>query len=284
MSQAAVSDITRSMGDALNAFTFWVGDSLFAINLENVLSVEQDNSAIQPDPFEGRGSLGIVKHHGVPVRVFDFAEFLGISSCGEQKEALVSTLVTREQDHIDWLNALEHSIKTDEAFTKARDPHQCAFGQWYDHFETRDEELKEIMSQFDAPHQRIHALADRLLSLKEKGCSEQALRDLNMERITTLVELRRLFDRARGQIQDSIRSVLLFVTTDGKAPRVALRLDEISDMVSFSLEQITSTNALGVGENERLARALKGYLSTGADKDCLLVDVDGLLETVLANS
>jgi len=284
MSQAAVADITHNMGDALNAFTFWVGDSLFAINLENVLSVEQDNSAIQPDPFEGRGSLGIVKHHGIPVRVFDFAEFLGISSCSEQKEALISTLLTREQDHIDWLNALEHSIKTDEPFTKARDPHQCGFGQWYDRFETRDEELKEIMCQFDTPHKRIHALADRLLNLKEKGHSEQALNELGMERITTLVELHRLFDRARGQIRDSIRSVLLFVTTDGKAPRVALRLNEISDMVSFTLEQITSTHTLGVGSDERLARALKGYLSTGSDKDCLLVDVDGLLETVLANS
>ncbi len=281
MSQAAVSDLTHNMADALNAFTFWVGDSLFAINLDNVLSVEQDNSAIQPDPFEGRGSLGIVKHHGVPVRVFDFARFLGIDSCGEQKEALISTLVAREQDHIDWLDALEHSIKTNEPFTKARDPHQCAFGKWYDHFETRDEELKEIMQQFDAPHKRIHALADRLLNLKDKGQAEQALEELCLERGTTLVELRRLFDRARGQIHDSIRSVLLFVTIDGKGPRVALRLNEISDMVSFTPEQITSTRSLGVGEQERLADVLKGYLSAGSDKDCLLIDVDGLLETVL---
>ena len=282
MSQAAVSDLTQSMADALNAFTFWVGDSLFAINLDNVLSVEQDNCAIQPDPFQGRGSLGIVKHHGVPVRVFDFAEFLGIPSCSEQKEALISSLVAREQDHIDWLNALELSIKTDEPFTKARNPHQCAFGKWYDHFETRDEELQEIMCQFDTPHKRIHALADRLLNLKDKGHADRALKELSRERDTSLVELRRLFDRARGQIRDSIRSVLLFVTVDGKAPRVALRLNEISDMVSFTPEQITATSDLGVGDQERLARAMKGYLNTGSDKDCLLIDVDGLLETVLA--
>ncbi|VAW80362.1 hypothetical protein MNBD_GAMMA15-1403 [hydrothermal vent metagenome] len=284
MSQAAVSDITNSMADALNAFTFWVGDSLFAINLDNVLSVEQDNSAIQPDPFQGRGALGIVKHHGAPVRVFDFAEFLGINSCSDQKEALVSTLIAREQDHIDWLNALETSIKTDEPFTRERDPNLCAFGKWYDHFETRDEDLTEIMQQFDVPHKRIHALADRLLNLKNKGQADRALEELGLERTTTLVELRRLFDRARGQIRDSIRSVLLFVTIDGKAPRVALRLNEISDMVSFTLEQITSTTSLGVGDGERLASVLKGYLSAGSDKDCLLIDVDGLLETVLTAS
>ena len=281
MSQAAASDLTHSIADTLNAFTFWVGDSLFAINLNNVLSVEQDNSVIQPDPFEGRGSLGIVKHHGVPVRVFDFAEFLGIPSCGEQKEALINTLVDCEQDHVDWLDALENAIKNDESFNKARNPDLCAFGEWYDKFETRDEELKEIMCHFDTPHKRIHALADRLLSLKEKGHSEQALKELSLERDTTLMELRRLFGRAREQVRDSIRSVLLFVTIDGKAPRVALRLNEISDMVSFTPDQITSTTSLGVGNDERLARILKDYLSAGSDKDCLLVDVDGLLETVL---
>jgi len=284
MSQAAVSDLTRSMADTQNAFTFWVGDSLFAMNLENVLSVEQDSSVIQPDPFQGRGSLGIVKHHGVPVRVFDFAEFLGISSCGEQKEALINTLVAREQDHIDWLHALEHSLKSDEPFTRARNPHQCEFGKWYDHFESRDEELMEIVRRFDTPHKRIHALADQLLNLKDRGNIEQALKQLGVERDTTLVELRRLFDRARGQIRDSIRSVLLFVTTDGKAPRVALRLNEISNMVSFTPDQVTVTASLGVADDERLAGAMAGYLTTGDAEDCLLMNVDGLLETIFSTA
>lgn len=282
MSQAAVSDLTQ-MADALNAFTFWVGNSLIAINLDNVLSVEQDSSEIQPDPFQGRGSLGIVKHRGVPVRVFDFAEFLGISSCGEKKEEQIKTLMSREQEHIDWLNTLEHSIKTSEPFTKERNPHRCAFGQWCEEFETRDEELLDILRQFGEPHERFHALADRLLDLKKKGQSEQALKELNLERVTTLAQLQRLFDRARGQIRDSIKSVLLFVTTNGKEPRVALRLNEISDMVSFSPEQVTSTDSLGVSDDERLANVLTGYLCTDGNKDCLLVNVDGLLGAVLSS-
>lgn len=66
MTQAAVSGMAHNDGATRNAFTFWVGDSLIAISLENVLSVEQDCNSIQPDPFQGRGSLGIVKHRGVP--------------------------------------------------------------------------------------------------------------------------------------------------------------------------------------------------------------------------
>lgn len=281
MSQAAISDLTHTMADELNAFSFWVGDSLFAINLENVLSVEQDNCQIQPDPFQGRGSLGIVKHREIPVRVFDFAEYLGLNSCGEQKQQLLDTLTAREQDHVDWLNALEHSLKTGEPFTKARDPHQCAFGKWYDNFKTRDEELAAILGQFDQPHRRIHALAGQLLELKEAGEVDCAIQQLEIERVTTLSQLRRLFGRAREQIRDSIKSVLLFITVDGKEPRVALRLNEISDMVGFSADQVTATASLGIAESERLAGVFKGYLNTGAEHDCLLVDVEGLLSSIL---
>ncbi len=281
MSQAATSDLTRSMADELNAFSFWIGDSLFAINLDQVLSVEQDSSTIRSDPFSGRGALGIVSHRGIPVRVFDFAEFLGVNSCSDQKQELVDALAAREQDHVDWLNALEHTIKTDAVFTKARDPHQCAFGKWYDQFQTRDEELKDILEQFDVPHKRIHSLADQLLAIKENGDRDTALKLLETERITTLAQLRRLFDRARSQVHDSIKSVLLFITVDGKEPKLALRLNEISDMVGYSLAQVTATGSLGISEAERLGGVFSGYLNTDSEQDCLLIDVDGLLKSII---
>ncbi|MFQ5645059.1 MAG: hypothetical protein ACE5FQ_15390, partial [Thiogranum sp.] len=105
--------------------------------------------------------------------------------------------------------------------------------------------------------------------------------ELGIERTTTLAQLRRLFERARGQIRDSVKSVLLFITTDGKEPRVALRLDEISDMIGFRMAQLTQTDSLGISDSEYLAEVFAGYLNSGGDRDCLLIDVDGLLETIL---
>lgn len=281
MSQAAISDLTHTMTDELNAFSFWVGDSLFAVNLDNVLSVEQDNSSIQPDPFQGRGALGIVKHRGVPVRVFDFAEFLGVDSSGSQKEHLIRTLGELEQEHIDWMSALERALAGDESFTASRDPQHSAFSRWRNEFQTRDDELISIMKQLDEPHKRMYALADQLLTMKVRGRADDALQQLEIERSTTLAQLRRLFGRARDQVRDSIKSVMLFITIDGKEPRLALRLNEISDMVGFSLDRVTRTDALGVSNDERLAAVFAGYLDTGDDNDCLLIDVDGLLAAIL---
>ncbi|HHJ13774.1 MAG TPA: hypothetical protein ENJ79_05260 [Gammaproteobacteria bacterium] len=279
MSQPAASEQVQPLDETRDAFSFWVGDTLFALELRNVLSIEQDANEIHPDPFSGQGALGVVRHRGVPVRVFDFAGFLGIESCGQQKEALINTLSAREQDHIDWLDSLENAIRNDEPFTKARNPHQCAFGKWRDSFRSRDEELMNILAQFDAPHRRIHSLADRLLNMNDAGQRDEALRALELERVTTLAELRRLFEHARSQIRDSIRSVLLFVTLDGKEPRLALRLNEISDMVSFQPGNIAATHSLGIPAQERLARVFQGYIQAGGNQDCLLLDIEGLIES-----
>jgi len=53
-------------------------------------------------------------------------------------------------------------------------------------------------------------------------------------------------------------------------------------MVSFTPDQLTVTASLGVADDERLAGAMAGYLSTGDAEDCLLVNVDGLLETIFS--
>ena len=276
-SRAAIAD----EADKLSAFTFWIGNSLFAIDLRNVLSIEQEDSVIQPTPFGARGELGIIKHRGIPVRVFDLADFLGLTSSSEQMTALIEALVAREQDHIDWIDALEQSIRSEVPFTKARDPHQCAFGKWYDAFHSHDDELMEILARFDVPHKQIHSLADRLLGLRDAGRMEQALQILERERSTTLALLRRLFGRARGQIRERIKSVLLFITTDGKTPCLALRLNEIKDMVEFPSSALTVTNEIGIGDSEHLADVFIGYIDSGNERDSLLFDIDGLLAAML---
>jgi chemoreceptor zinc-binding protein len=40
----------------------------------------------------------------------------------------------RKNDHIHWVNEFERSIKNDEQINLNTDPHECAFGKWYDNF------------------------------------------------------------------------------------------------------------------------------------------------------
>jgi len=265
------------VGGELSAFTFWVGDTLCAVEVPHVLSVEQDLDRVQPTPFRIHGLIGAIKRRDRIVPVFDLALLLGMRLLSEQKEELIGDLSAREQDHIDWLDALMTSIRDKTPFTKARDPGQCAFGKWYAKFHSRDAELVAILAQFERPHRRIHALADRLLDRVATGQAERALRELAIERRTTLEELRRLFARARRQVRDSMKSVLLFLTSDGALPELALRLDEISDIVAYTRDRLLPATDLNHNRDDTLAEVFPHYIAQQDGPDCLLVDAERLV-------
>lgn len=114
--------------EALTVFTFWIGDELFAIDIANILSITQDLESLLKTPVKSKGLTGIINYLGNPVAVYNFAKMLNIPSTREIKSDLVDLLNAREKDHVDWVDALEKSLKEGVAFEKARDPHMCTFG------------------------------------------------------------------------------------------------------------------------------------------------------------
>ena len=267
-------------GDAYTVFTFWSGDQWFAANVVNILSVTQDLDDLQPTPFKLKGAIGTIRYQSKPVLICDFSQMLGIPAGRELREELIETLTAREQDHVEWLNALEDSLNNDVPFSKARDPHQCAFGKWYDNFKTRDSELMEILSRFDTPHKTIHALADELLGLKSAGQLDKALAKLQHARVNTLANLRKQFAYARDQISSSIRPVVLYLTTDGSTPLIGLMIDEINDVISFSKNEMNGLDSLSFANAIDCQEIFDGYLSKEGERDCLLINPNKIYASI----
>lgn len=267
-------------GDAYTVFTFWSGDQWFAASVSNILSVSQDLENLQPSPFELKGAIGTIRYQSKPVMICDFSKMLGIRSGRELRESLIETLTAREQDHVEWLNALEDSLNNDVPFSKARDPHQCAFGKWYDKFKSRDAELMDILSRFDAPHKAIHALADDLLGLKTTGQLQKALEKLGHARNNTLAQLRKNFAYARDQINSSIRPVVLYLTVDGSTPLIGLMIDEINDVVSFSKNEMHELSSLSFADAIDCQEIFDGYLSKDGQRDCLLINPNKIYASI----
>ncbi len=283
MNMASGSALMGEQTDSneLTVFTFWVGDELFAIDIANILSITQDLDSLTRTPVKSRGLNGIINYLGNPVAVYDFAAMLNIPSTRELKQELVALLDAREQDHIDWLNALETSLRDDVSFEKARDPRKCAFGKWYYQFSTRDEVLMEIMGRFEEPHNQIHALADELLDLKERGQLETALEKLQLAKLTTLNYLKKHFSHAREQIMDSLHTVVINVTNDGRTPVVALQIDEIHEVMNFSREDLVSLDQIGLDNIPGMDGFFRGYLRSEDNKrSCLLLDTRDLLNNI----
>ena len=263
--------------NGLRAFTFWVSDTLYAIDISKVLTISQEMGSIQSLPAKAKGLVGMVEFQGNAVPVLDFANMLGFASGIENSNSLIQLLADKEKDHIDWVEALEDSLVNGTPFIKAKDPHKCAFGQWYDHFKSRDETLMEVLAEFNKPHQQIHALADKLLDMKQYNQGEKALKLLHYERNITLKRLIKRFEQARTHLKESTRQVLLYVTEDGSTPTIALRIDDINDVIDFKAEQFKSMdriNTLLTGEASELVIA---YLKQSGQADCLLVETSRLI-------
>ncbi len=267
--------------EALTVFTFWIGDELFAIDIANILSITQDLDSLLKTPVKSKGLIGVINYLGNPAAVYNFAEMLSIPSTREIKSELVALLDAREQDHVDWVNALEKSLKEGLPFDQARDPHMCTFGKWYDKFETRDEALTDIMTRFDKPHKQIHALADELLDLKDNDQLNVALEKLNTARMTTLNYLRKHFTHARDQIEDSLHTVVINITNDGVKPVVALLIDEIHEVMNFNQSDLIGLDKIGLDEIAGMEGYFHGYLGSDDNKSsCLLLDTENLLNNI----
>lgn len=223
------SDLSR----AGSYMTFSSGVAHYSLPVDCVRYITSiDTIKLRTAPDKRGGRHQVFDFEDRAVVLHRFSQLVGANSQIDECKALIELLRQRKQDHIDWIAALEHCLRTGQAFNRATDPHKCAFGVWYDQYLPRDLELKNIMAQFDQPHCRIHSLAQRLLGLAmDEGHVDDAIEILEEERFTTLKALMALFDRAEARLNDLIKPVAMIV--DVGTSLYALELDNIEDIHEF---------------------------------------------------
>ncbi len=270
-------------GEPLRLFTFWVERTLYGVEIAKVLSVSQEMKGLRPMPGgnAAQGLLGMIEFQKSVVPVVDFANALGLKSGVEVADIFVEKLRQFDQDHVDWMAALEKVIKEGGQFSLARDPHECAFGKWYDSFSTHDETLKEILEGFDGPHKRIHALADELPGMVSQGHKKAALKRFAVEREVTMGKLIKRFALVRSHVKEQVRQVFLYVTEDGLVPDLALRIDHIHDVREFDSAAELPVDRLSAFLNRRAVEAVKAFMHDPKRGDCLLIDPAKLVDLPL---
>lgn len=112
---------------------------------------------------------GIFPYRGSSVTMFDLRAALKQPSLSDEFSDFCKMLDARKQDHIDWVNAFEHSIESGEHFSLAADPHKCKLGKWYDTFKTDSSVLSTHLAKLEDPHRKLHELAISLEHQKEPG-------------------------------------------------------------------------------------------------------------------
>jgi len=223
------------MNATVDARMPWVivqlGTRLFGLNCSVVREM-----VIMPEVCEVPGvpdyMRGVINLRGRVTSLVDLRRRLGMRSSTEDTESLCELMEQRAQDHRRWLDELDASVNEKRAFTLARDPHQCAFGKWYDNFKTDNILMSGFLKKFEVPHKRIHALADEIGELAEKGCMGQALEQLEQARTGILSTMLRLFADFQQLLRDSHREIA--VVLNGSVGAYAVSVDSVASVEKLS--------------------------------------------------
>lgn len=249
---------------------FKAANNTFALSSQAIIELFAD-LLLAPAKFRSTSPnvSGFVDHRGSVLPIVDFRKALGAKTYREEVEDIRHFILAKEQDHIDWLDALKTSAKTGVPFQKATDPTLCNFGQWYERTKNNPELLREVtgsnivlnqlFTQFDAPHRRIHALADQVLRLSESGKIEEATALIDRAWETDLASMKRLFKEFIHQFELCFQPVSVVVEThDSKFVLSVDSLLAVSDidpqdyrelpaMTSGTIQQLCSSSVF-VGE------------------------------------
>lgn len=253
---------------------FRAGRYKISFEILNILMTEKyEGNATQVPSGDGT-LLGVINYQKVPTPIYDLSKILEGVTAKDKMSDLVDLLHAREKDHVDWLNALQESIETDTSFTKAKDPKQCAFGKWYESFESENDDLTHILKKFDEPHVQIHSLADSLLGIAEKDGKEEALKLLQRHRQTTLNSLKNLFSAAREAVSSSYKPVIVYTTLDGSTPCLGFLVESVEDALTIEASDIKSFSNDGAIQfmgDLNLPEMISGLI-TKNDVNSLLID------------
>jgi purine-binding chemotaxis protein CheW len=146
---------------------FHLLDEQFAVSANHVREMVAMPKVV-PVPQTPDYIRGVINLRDQVIPVMDLRLRMGMTSLVDETEDLIQLLDQREQDHKNWIAELESSVREQREFKLATDPHKCAFGKWYDNFKTENRILAGCLRKFDAPHQKIHAIAVNVKGMEEK--------------------------------------------------------------------------------------------------------------------
>lgn len=178
------------------SIVFKVKDGYYAINSEYILSIMQ-LPKYEKLPDAPPNIIGIFTYRDEVCPMFDLRSAFGMQTLAEEYHEFAAMLEARKQDHIHWVEELERSTATGEKFCLATDPHQCAFGRWYDNYQSNNNMIDFHLRKIDDPHKKLHNAA-----IDVEHCTQ------NCDECNREVCLKEIFDRVKKQYMPSILQLL----------------------------------------------------------------------------
>ncbi len=189
-----------------------IKEACYAITSKHVRSMTEIPEVV-PVPHSPPIVRGLINLRGETIPLIDLRSRLGLASIITELGEFTSMLGQREQDHRNWIQELENSVHQRREFTLTTDPHRCAFGKWYDQFHTDDLTAQYILKQFDSPHQRIHAVAQKVEACIAEDDYAGAQELIDHTRAGDLSAMIRLFENTVNHYSEMHQEIAVVIET-----------------------------------------------------------------------
>lgn len=216
---------------------------------------------------------GVVEVRGRVMPVVDLRMRCGMEPLAKYTAELCLLFEQRQSDHQNWLNELEQSVADRRKFTLATDPHRCAFGKWYDAFQTSDRILAGLLEKFDEPHKAIHNIALQVGRFVDADDAAAAAALIAKTREADLAKLNRQFASTAAHLQTNLSREIAVVIECGHKP-FALAVDTVEATERVKLEAVDEVPDV---MSERCKEVVRGVARRNkSDQLVLLLDVAAL--------
>jgi chemotaxis signal transduction protein len=207
---------------------------IYATSCESVLSLNQlpDATPLPKSPPEVRG---VINFRGRLIELLDTRILLNIKTILEEINEFNIMLNQRYQDHCNWLANLENTVKNDTEFTLTTDPHKCAFGKWYDSYNSKNTNImfSSTFAKFDKPHKAIHNIGITAQQLINRGEKQAAIDLIESTKNTELKQMMGLFDDLKEAYHNS-RKEIVVVIGESESKCIGLSVDQITAIEQLS--------------------------------------------------
>lgn len=222
-------------------------------------------------PHSHPAMRGVINLRGTILPVIDLRHLLGMESRQKEIIELGTLLEARKQDHINWLEELNHCVRNKREFGLALDPTQCRFGRWYYQFETDNPELKVLLPRFERPHNRIHLLGSEVVEHMRNGQQREAIALVEGEGSGILSRLLELFDDTIKTVRTSANEIVIVVQVDGR--KVGIIVDDVDEVSEIQPEAVRDPHQA----HGSFPDFLSG-VTTGADHTQMLLSVEKVIQ------
>lgn len=224
---------------------------------------------VRPMPNNPEHMMGIMRWNGTSIPVVDMRVLFGLPTLAETTEEFA----VMRQMHMDWIEALEDSVRNHTQFTKAVDPHQCKFGKWFDNFHTDNISLNFILNKIGAPHEYIHrhgADVQKCMAVQDWEGAEQKYKEA-YEVCTT--QVLPLLDDLIRTYREVNHGIVIVIRRGNRS--LGLMVDEIDTLIQAGRATVEDLpSALGSSKEALASIVLYG------DKTLAAIDVDKIADFV----